>query len=168
MPSYPRPSDVPVVPDDGPRKSFPFYANVEERQMGLPGENPGERVRVDMALGPDAKPEWTAWYRFRPSSKFNDSTLDCARALILLDALVLNSCIMGHPKKLCLAATTQTDVLFCGPPEAHDTDWLLADLRCPFSYGGMMWSSGAVWSEGGRLLALGQSKMMFRGDVMDR
>jgi acyl-CoA thioesterase len=168
MPSYPLPSDVPVVPNEGHRKSgFPIFENFEERQVRLPGERPGEHIRVDMARDRELKPEWRAWYRFLPVARFDEPTLNCARSLILLDAHLLASCIIAHTK-FCSAATTQTDMLFCGAPESQETDWLLADLHCPVSQGGRLWGQGAIWSESGRLLAIGQSTMMFIGEVVDR
>ncbi len=151
MPSVPPPVDVAPSPAS-PRKDFPFYENIEERLLSPAGE----------------APEWLGWYRFIPAAAFGDATTDNARALILLDALPLSTCLRAHPSRFCLATTTQTNVVFCAEPSAHESEWLLLQMRCPISRGGMLFAEGTVWSEMGRLLAHGQSSMIYIGPVVDR
>jgi acyl-CoA thioesterase len=155
-PDYPAPGDVPVVPKaDVPRKAFNFYDNVEERQ--LPASTAAQPA-----------PRWLAWYRFAPLAKYDEPTLDAARAVLLLDALAFPTAIVAHPGELCFAMTAQLDVHFCPTTQGEAGEWLLADLESPVSRDGVLLARGNVWTESGRLLASGQMKMLYMGPVMAR
>ncbi len=153
MPSYPPPSDVPIVDAAGsPRKAFPFWANLEERRLPVTG----------------AAAEWTAWYRFLPQARFGEAVADDARTLMLLDVLALPACVAGHPSQFAHATTLQTDVAFSGSPEARETEWILIHVAAPVSRDGFLHAYGTAWSERGDLLAYGHTTMMYIGPVLDR
>jgi acyl-CoA thioesterase len=127
---------------------FPFWKNLETRPIAPERFDEEPRPR---------EPVWREWYRFRPRATFEDPFLDAGRALLLLDTLSWPAASQPHPNAPFRAPNLDVTAWF------HRSDpkseWLLADHECAVAEGGLMGTTGRVWSRDGRLLASGGAQL---------
>lgn len=133
---------------------FPFWQNVETREIGRPLDQnePGE-------------PVWQAWMRFRPAATFDDPFVDAARAVVLLDTMSWPAAARAHAfPRPYLAPSLDVSVQF--HQRAAGSEWLLCDTRAPIANGGLIGSQAQVWSQDGQLIASGGSQLLCRPNPM--
>jgi len=152
------PPDVPgpeALPDpaslrsgsEGPR--YPFWSNLEARVVQPERfQDPGE----------SRDPIWREWYRFQPRATFDDPFVDAGRMLLLIDTLSWPAAAQPHPQDSGFQAPN-LDVTAWFHALEPQCDWLLADHVSPVARGGLMGTTGRVWSRDGRLLASGGAQL---------
>jgi acyl-CoA thioesterase II len=127
------------------RPPFSFWRNIERR--------PVDQSAMDESTAPVLR-EWT---RFRPRACFEDSFLDAARTLILLDTYGFPAAYRHYRSWEYLAPNLDTSAWF------HHfnpgCEWLLIDHECTVADHGLMAVSGRVWDTSGRLLATGSAQL---------
>lgn len=130
-------------------KSFPFWRNIEARVLLT--------ERFVPKRGP-LPPRWLEWYRFRPTPTFDDPVVDAARALVLIDTLGWPATWLQHPKPKFLAPSL--DVVTFFHASATRSEWLLAEHESPIARGGLVGSSGRVFTRDGALVASGGAQLL--------
>jgi len=126
-----------------------FWQNLEAR--------PTDPAR--MLEGPRARPPvWREWYRFRPRDTFDDPWTDAARYLLLLDTLSWPAAVQAHPETPYTAPSL--DVVAWFHRAAPEAAWLLADHVSPVGAGGLLGTTGRIFSPDGHLLASGGSQLL--------
>jgi acyl-CoA thioesterase len=133
--------------DDAPTP-YPFWSNLEARVVEP------ERFRERRAR----PPRWREWYRFRPRATFDDPFLDAGRALLLLDTMSWPAASRPHVDSDFQAPNLDVAAWF--HRAAPSSDWLLADHESEVAEGGLMGTSGRVWSLDRRLLASGGAQLL--------
>jgi acyl-CoA thioesterase II len=149
-PQVPGPEGLPRADElrDPARPRFPFWDNLEV------GVLHPERFREQPAA---RDPVWREWYRFRPRATFDDPFLDAGRALLLLDTMSWPAACQPHPQSAYMAPNLDVAVWFHAA--APDSDWLFSEHECRIATGGLMGTTGRVWSRDGRLLASGGAQL---------
>ena len=132
---------------DGPR--YPFWSNLDARVVQP------ERFRD---TGATRDPVWREWYRFTPRATFDDPFVDAGRMLVLIDTLSWPAASQPHPLDSGFQAPN-LDVTAWFHALDPRSDWLLADHASPVARGGLMGTSGRVWSREGSLLATGGAQL---------
>jgi len=155
-PDVPDPDDLPFIhellPPDAP-SPFPFWNNLEAKPIDFESEWP--------PAGPRPA-RWQEWLRFTPTATFEDSWIDAARCVILVDLPSWPSAHRPHAwqQPPFTAPTLDLHVAFHRP--ATGQDWLLCDGAAPLSTDGLFGWTGRVWSPGGRLHASGGGQCVYR------
>ncbi len=126
-----------------------FWNNVERRPVDP------ESIRGDWEPGP---PACLGWYSFRPRACFEEPFLDAARSLLLLDTLTWPAAAQPHAPDPAFTAPN-LDVTAWFHAAAPDDPWLLGDMKSSVASGGLMGTTGNVWSSKGRLLATGGAQL---------
>jgi acyl-CoA thioesterase len=127
-----------------------FWDNLESRVLQPERFREGPRVR---------DPIWREWYRFRPRATFDDEPfLDAGRSLLLLDTMSWPGACQPHPNAPFLAPNLDVSVWFHDAAPA--SDWLFVEHECRVAEGGLMGTTGRVWSRDGRLLASGGAQLL--------
>jgi acyl-CoA thioesterase-2 len=127
---------------------FPFWSNLETRPIHPERFEEEPRPR---------EPVWREWYRFRPRATFDDPFVDAGRVLLLLDTLSWPAASQPHPDAPFRAPNLDVTAWFHrAEPES---EWLLADHESHVAEGGLMGTTGRVWSRAGRLLASGGAQL---------
>jgi acyl-CoA thioesterase II len=143
--SLPDPASLRV--DEGPR--YVFWNNLEARVVHPERFREPDRARV---------PIWREWYRFTPRATFDDPFLDAGRMLLLIDTLSWPAACQPHPRDSGFQAPN-LDVTAWFHALAPECEWLLADHVSPVAGGGLMGTTGRIWSRDGRLLASGGAQL---------
>ncbi len=129
--------------------TFPFWQNLDARPV-----HP-ERFREE----PRARdPIWREWYRFRPGATFDDPFVDAGRLLLLIDTLSWPAACQPHPNSNFQAPNIDAVTWFHRADAA--SEWLLADNECRVADGGLMGTTGRVWSRDRKLLASGGAQLL--------
>jgi acyl-CoA thioesterase II len=102
-------------------------------------------------------PVWQEWYRFRPRATFEDPFVDAGRALLLIDTLSWPAACQPHPNAAFIAPNLDVTAWFHAA--APESDWLLCEHESRVAGGGLMGTTGRVWSRDGRLLASGGAQL---------
>ncbi len=128
---------------------YPFWQNLDTRPL-----HP-ERFREP----PQPRdPVHVEWFRYRPRATFDDPFVDAGRALLLIDTLSWPAACRPHqPDMEFIAPNLDVNVWF--HDAAPEQEWLLADHECRVAAGGLMGTTGRVWSRDGRLLASGGAQL---------
>ena len=153
--------EAPAAPDPETLKSadelrdpewprYRFWDNLESRVLRP------ERFREASPQPRD--PVWSEWYRFRPRATFDDPFLDAGRALLLLDTLSWPAACQPHPDAAFQAPNLDVSVWF--HDRAPESEWLFAEHECRVAAGGLMGTTGRVWSRDRRLLASGGAQLL--------
>jgi acyl-CoA thioesterase II len=155
FPDVPRPEGLANVAeileqhgiDRGPR--YAFWQNLESR--------PCDPERVVEGPSKARPPLWREWYRFRPRETFDDPWVDAGRYLLLVDTLSWPAACQPHPDSGFTAPSLDVAVWF--HRAVPDEPWLLADHVSPLGEGGLLGTTGQIWSRDGRLVASGGSQL---------
>lgn len=129
----------------GPR--YQFWENIDSRP-------------IDQRMGSERKTEKAIrqeWVRFIPQTRFDDPFVDAARALILLDTYGYPAAFESYPNGKYIAPNLDTSAWF--HQSSQESEWLLIDHACPVGTGGLLFASGNVWDESGRLVASGNAHL---------
>ena len=128
---------------------YPFWQNLDTRPLHPErfGEPPQAR-----------DPVHTEWFRFRPRATFADPFVDAGRSLLLIDTMSWPAACRPHqPNMEFIAPNLDVNAWF--HDAAPDEEWLLGDHECRVAAGGLMGTTGRVWSRDGRLLASGGAQL---------
>jgi len=134
--------------ESGAPPPYPFWYNLESRVVDP------ERFRERRAR----PPLWREWYRFRPRATFDDPFLDAGRSLLLLDTLSWPAASSPHVDSAFQAPNLDVTAWF--HRAAPSSDWLLVDHESHVAEGGLMGTSGRVWSLDRKLLASGGAQLL--------
>ena len=138
----------------GPEADSPIWRHVERRP--LPGFDPREP-------GPGA-PEWASWLRFTEPIPSGEPLLQAARAIMWMDMAPWNAVLMSHEWPLThLGPTLELTVQFPAglyAAEVTASDWLLVTVESPTAGEGLIGANTKLWSESGRLVAVGTAQML--------
>lgn len=156
MPDVPPVSEL--APWDGfgdPEAQAPIWKHLERR--------PKDRVG-----GPDyppGKPEWSCWVRLTDTVPADDLAAQAARAVLWMDMAPWNAALVAHPRPTTyIAPTLDLTVQFQGhlyDPDVTASDWLLVTTTSPTAAAGLFGAHGALWSESGKLVAIGAAQALF-------
>jgi acyl-CoA thioesterase II len=161
MPDVPTPDRTPPVEeligdDDHARPSYPFWQNLEYRPLSwIHPEAWARRV--------DEEAAFRAWYRFVPTSTFDDPYVEAARVAILADLSgwpALVRAMAPADEQRWIAPNLDLAMTFHASPDG--SEHLLLDAWVPVATGGLAAGGGTVWSEDGRLLGSATQQLIFR------
>ena len=155
MPDVPLPSQlVPFSEIEGfeTRSTFPFWDNLEGRPIG----------EVPPAQRNPGAPQLRCWYRFRPDARFDEPSLDAARALILIDTLSWPAACRAHDvaSNPWMAPCLDLVARFHRAPPY--SEWLLVEARADVATEGLVGFHNRVWDEAGRVVASGGGQLLCR------
>jgi acyl-CoA thioesterase len=131
-----------------------LWQTIEFRPVELHGD------RTQMGV-----PRLQGWFRFRPDACFEDSFLDAARSLLLVDNLIWPAARLAHPGVTgVFAPSMDLHVHFHrkASDEPDGSPWLFADAHAETAQRGLLSGSVSVWARSGRLLASGRSLSVLR------
>jgi acyl-CoA thioesterase II len=155
MPPVPRPAQLEsmeeLLPAQDLQQRFRFWNNFEVRPIAF----------VPWAERQPGAPEWREWYRFRPSTNFDDPFADAARALLLIDTMGWPAACSAHPRDTGYVAPSM-DVNAQFHRLAPQCEWMLVDAVAPLATEGLIGSQARVWSSDGQLLASGAGQLLCR------
>lgn len=137
-----------ATPAAGELDWLPFVKNLDV--AFLPSEDP-----------PAARPRWRGWTAFRPVATFTDPWLDAARSVILLDISGFSAAAMYHGTDAPYTAPS-LDLHVSFHHAVADAPWLLMDAHAPVSIDGVLAWQGNLWTEDGRLAAMGHGQNIWR------
>lgn len=154
--------DVPRDPDqlpsaiellgDRPGMPHPFWTNLDQRPLTWV-DDWDRRVATD--------PRVAAWVRFVPSATFDDPWVDACRSLILIDLDSWPSATRPHVGELeHYAPTIEVTARFIASTSREP--WLLTRASSPRATGGLIVSTGEIWTRDLQLAAIGGSTLLCR------
>jgi acyl-CoA thioesterase-2 len=156
MPDVPDPETIPSTEEriaargDAP-PPFPFWNNFDGRQPNWI-EDWENREPGDPTAG--------GWYRFVPTSTFDDPWVDACRSVILLDTLGWPAVCGHHIRPAFYAPSIDLSVAFHRSQPSEP--WLYVDARASSAAGGLIGCETRVWAKGGALLGVGASQLLCR------
>jgi acyl-CoA thioesterase len=139
--------------DAGIELLYPFWANFDERSESW--LSPDEWL--------DRTPEYPSferWYRFLPTSTFDDLWVDACRSLILIDTLGWPAVTTLHIDSGYIAPSIDITCTF--HRARINEPWLYAQATSVSANAGVVGCEGRVWSRDGALLAMGTSQLLCR------
>lgn len=151
---------MPDVPPPSQLKSFREHFPNEPDDMRWWENIDGRLIYPERIFNTEPIAPWLReWYRFQPRATFSDPFEDGCRFVVLLDtfAWMAASKIQVEPRQYS-GVNLDVSVWFHQP--APEADWLLCDYRSEIGNGGLVWSTGRIWSEDGRLLATGSAQLL--------
>ena len=112
----------------------------------------------------DAKARWSCWLRLAELFPADEPALQAARALLWMDMAPWNAALMVHGWPTThLAPTLDLTVQFqphLYAPDVRPSDWLLAETWSPAAARGLFGAHSKLWSEAGRLVAIGAAQAL--------
>jgi acyl-CoA thioesterase len=156
-PDAPDPETLPSIDErlgDSERGPYHrFWSNFDERV-------PDEDWFDDWESRPPRDPVHGHWYRFLPTSTFDDAWVDACRALILVDTLGWPAVCQLHTRNAYMAPSID---LACAFHRAiTDEPWLFAQASAISATGGLIGCESRVWTRAGALVAHGTSQLLCR------
>ncbi len=152
---------MPDVPPPSGLKSFREHFPNEPDDMRWWDNVDGRLIYPERIFNTEPIEPWLReWYRFQPRATFPDDPFeDGCRYVVLLDtfAWMAAAKIQVEPREYS-GVNLDVSVWFQQP--APEADWLLCDYRSEIGNGGLVWSTGRIWSEDGRLLATGSAQLL--------
>ena len=147
------PSTATRMAEAGLEPLYHFWSNLDERSERW--LTPDEWI--------DRVPEFPAferWYRFLPTSTFDDLWVDACRSLILIDTLGWPAVNQLHIDSGYIAPSIE---ISCAFHRARiDEPWLFAQATSVSANVGVIGCEGKVWARDGALLAMGTSQLLCR------
>lgn len=147
MPPAQAPNELEPFRYSGPRSELFTYWNNFER-----------RPAITVSGRTSRDPVSREWVRSIPKARFDDPFIDAARPLLMLDTFGYLAARQKYTDNDLVAPNLDTSVWF------HDigaqTDWLLLEHTNPVSKDGVMFVSGNVWSEDGKLVSSGSAQLL--------
>ena len=132
---------------------YRFWSNLDERsERWLTPEEWIDRV--------PEYPAFERWYRFLPTSTFDDLWVDACRSLILIDTLGWPAVNQLHIDSGYIAPSID---ITCAFHRARINEpWLFAQATSVSANAGVIGCEGKVWARDGALLAMGTSQLLCR------
>jgi acyl-CoA thioesterase II len=132
---------------------YKFWENFDERsEAWLPREE-------WLARGP-TYPSFERWYRYLPTSTFDDLWVDACRSLILVDTLGWPAVNQLHVENGFIAPSIDIACTF-HRARIHEP-WLFAQASSVSANAGVVGCEAKVWARDGALLAMGTSQLLCR------
>lgn len=153
MPEVPHHSELKSFLDHwtGPVESVPFWDNLDSRIIFPERINENEDpIPADIL----------EWYRYQPTATFDDPFVDAGRSVILMDTFAWPAGANPHPRNTRQYQGINLDVVTWFYEPAPDAEWPLCDYESPIATGGLVAGRGRVWSEDGRLVAMGGAQVL--------
>jgi acyl-CoA thioesterase-2 len=147
------PSTAERMAADGIEPMYRFWSNFDERsESWISGPAWQERA--------PSEPRFERWYRFLPTSTFDDLFVDACRSLILIDTLSWPAVVNLHVQSGYIAPSID---IACTFHRARITEpWLFAQATSVSANAGVVGCEGKVWSRDGALLAMGTTQLLCR------
>jgi acyl-CoA thioesterase len=156
MPEVPDPETVPsnaeriAARGDAP-SPVPVRSNFDARQPNWID---------DWENRPPGDPAASGWYRFLPTSTFDDPWVDACRTVILLDTMGWPAACGQHVRPEFYAPSIDLSVGF--HRRRPEEPWLFVDAFAASAAGGLIGCETRVWAKGGTLLGVGASQLLCR------
>ena len=139
--------------EEGHEPTYPFWSNFDERsETWLPHKEWFHRT--------PAYPTFERWYRFLPTSTFDDLWVDACRSLVLIDTLGWPAVCMLHVESEYIAPSIDISCTF--HRARIQEPWLFAKATSVSANAGVIGCEGRIWSRDGALLAMGTSQLLCR------
>jgi acyl-CoA thioesterase-2 len=130
-----------------------FWSNFDERV-------PDEDWISDWENRPPRDPVAGHWFRYVPTSTFDDPWVDACRSLILVDTMGWPAVCQLHLDSGYMAPSID---IACGFHNTRPEEpWLWGQAISPSAANGLAGCEARVWSRDGALLAHGTSQLLFR------
>lgn len=154
-PEVPRPEELKSFLElwTGPVDDVPFWNNLDSRII-FP-----ERLDLGAMEKPTAA-NVIEWYRLNPTRTFEDPFVDAARSVILMDTFAWPAAYGPHRGPTRQFQGVNLDVVAWFYEPAPESEWLLCDYDSPIATKGVVAGQGRVWSEDGRLIAIGGAQVL--------
>jgi len=147
------PSTAQRLAEEGVEPMYRFWSNFDERSESW--------ISHDEWL--ERKPTYPVferWYRFLPTSTFDDLWVDACRSLILIDTLGWPAVCMLHVESGYIAPSIDITCTF--HRARIEEPWLYAQATSVSANAGVVGCEGRIWSRDGALLAMGTSQLLCR------
>jgi acyl-CoA thioesterase len=147
------PSTAERLAAEGLQPNYRFWSNFDERSESWTSH--------DEWIGRlPSEPRFERWYRFLPTSTFDDLFLDACRSLILIDTLGWPAVMQLHTETSFIAPSID---ISCAFHRARIQEpWLFAQASSVSANAGVVGCEGRVWARDGALLAVGTSQLLCR------
>jgi acyl-CoA thioesterase II len=147
------PSTADRLAEAGVEPMYKFWSNFDERsEQWTTQEEWLERT--------PAYPSFERWYRFLPTSTFDDLWVDACRSLILVDTLGWPAVSNLHIDGGYIAPSID---ITCAFHRARIQEpWLFAQATSVSANAGVIGCEAKVWARDGALLAMGTSQLLCR------
>ena len=147
------PSTAERMAESGVELGYKFWSNFDERsETWFAGGEWLERT--------PSYPSFERFYRFLPTSTFDDLWVDACRSLILIDTLGWPAVCQLHVDSGYVAPSID---ITCSFHRARiEEPWLFAQATSVSANAGIIGCEGKVWARDGALLAMGTSQLLCR------
>jgi acyl-CoA thioesterase len=157
LPATFEPESVPPTSErlaaGGIEPMYRFWTNLDERSETWRSAEEWEHREPTF-------PSFERWYRFLPTSTFDDLWVDACRSLILVDTLGWPAVCQLHVDSAFVAPSID---ITCTFHRARITEpWLFAQATSVSANAGVIGCEGKVWARDGALLAMGTSQLLCR------
>ena len=147
------PSTEQRLADEGIEPIYRFWSNFDERSETWISH-------ADWLERAPAFPTFERWYRFLPTSTFDDLWVDACRSLILVDTLGWPAVTQLHIDSGYIAPSID---ITCAFHRARIQEpWLYAQGTSVSANAGVIGCEAKVWARDGALLAMGTSQLLCR------
>ncbi|MGI9644456.1 MAG: thioesterase family protein [Ilumatobacteraceae bacterium] len=155
---HPPPGDVPTIQErmDDWRAWYPFWKNFEYRPLEWRTEQEYQAARP-------LEPTWEAWFRYLPTSVFDDPWIEAGRVSLLADVAfwpAISRAIPAEQGDNWIAPSLDVAVSFHQMPEGSEYLWL--DAHAPIAADGLGGGTARIRGDDGRLLCSATQQMLFR------
>jgi acyl-CoA thioesterase II len=138
---------------EGIEPGYRFWSNLDERTL----------IWSSQAEWLERTPEYPSferWYRFLPTSTFDDLWVDACRSLILIDTMGWPAVMKLHIDSDFIAPSIDISCTF--HRARINEPWLYAQATSVSANAGVVGCEGKVWARDGALLAMGTSQLLCR------
>jgi acyl-CoA thioesterase-2 len=153
----PAPGDSPMiqelVPDWAPW--YPFWKNFEYRPIDWVAEE-------DWEAGRPYEPRYQSWFRYLPTSVFEDPWTEAGRVSLLADIAFWPAVSRAIPADQGHWIAPSLDLAVTLHQLPGESEYLWLDANVPVATNSLGGGTGQVWSEDGRLLASATQQLLFR------
>lgn len=155
---HPAPLDVPTIQErvEDWDPWYPFWNNFEYRPLEWRTEEEYQAARP-------LDPRWEAWFRYLPTSVFDDPWTEAGRVSLLADIAFWPAISRAIPRDQgdnWIAPSLDVAVSF--HQEAQGSEYLWLDARAPIAADGLGGGTAQIRSQDGRLLCSATQQMFFR------
>jgi acyl-CoA thioesterase len=147
------PSTAQRIAEEGLEPIYAFWKNFDERAQTW-------TKRAEWANRTPEYPAFERWYRYLPTSTFDDLWVDACRSLILIDTLGWPAVTTLHIDSGYVAPSI--DIACTFHRARIQEPWLFAQATSVSANAGVVGCEGKVWSRDGALLAMGTSQLLCR------
>ena len=138
---------------EGIEQSYRFWSNLDERTLTWSSH-------AEWLERTPEYPSFERWYRFLPTSTFDDLWVDACRSLILIDTIGWPAVTNLHIDSGNIAPSID---IACSFRRARINEpWRYAQATSVSANAGVVGSEAKVWARDGALLAMGTSQLLCR------